>query len=299
MRINPKALATLAICASLIAALVVWAARFWQDESPLPQAASQDSVNQSAANKSAGNDWVSQSRMAPMIGGAPKKFMDAAGSINLNGLTVNQYINRLYDAANKGDKKAAFNIYRAESICANITMYQQMDRVLRPTAAPGVIDVTHDAINDAQAVCADFNISPKERIYYLTAAANGGIPEAQISFFNEGPYGIERTFSSYDSNDPYVLKWNKDAVSYLTDAATQGNADALVTLGMVYDDAKIAPQDLQLALTYELAAVDIPGMNPGSLQGYIDHLANQLTPDQVSAATAAAKELVNRCCAGH
>lgn len=233
----------------------------------------------------------------------PTKFVDKFGQrdedgykLNLDGKTVSQYVKSLYDAANKGDLKAAFNIYRAESICSRSAYAQRMLNLMPVDTEKSILGNTKSYINDAQVVCADLNVNQKERLDYLRIAAKGGLAEAAIAFSGEQPEWIDVPAGMpLDQTDPNVVQWENDVVNYLTQAATQGNTRALGWLATVYEGDRLVPRDLQLALTYDLASAQILNQSPAANPVTASMLQN-LSPDQVSAAKAAASALVNACC---
>ena len=278
------------ISAVLIAGLVTWAYRHWDEETPT----SPPIASQSNAEKSTGHKWFSYVQSEP-----PKTankltvFSDADGHIvDLHGLTISQYVKTQYEAANTGDKKAAFNIYSAETVCAQISTLQREITSL-PVESPlqAVTPSKQAVIEAAKAICTDFNISSRERLDYLLVAAKGGVAEAQIAFSLEIPDGLDMT----DSTDPRLIQWQKDGISYLNQAAIQGNEVGLTRAASIYEDGNaLVSKDLQLALTYQIAAKEIYSQDKND--AIITRISNQLTPDQVAAATTAANHLVNSCC---
>ncbi|PRC92922.1 hypothetical protein [Solimicrobium silvestre] len=292
---KPKPLITIVIAGAFLAAVILWVLSYWLRESVLPPASPQI-TNQAKDLPQSGRKWFSDFKNSPSISDGSKKFRDIAGYFNLNGLTVSQFVKTQYAAANKGDKDAAFNIYRAESICSRSTDAQRTLNLLPIETEKLILDSTKSYIKDAQPVCADLNISPKERLDYLRIAAKAGLAEAAIGFAIENPEGLN--FSpeiQIDYSDPNVIQWQKDVVDYLTQPATQGNTKALGWLATMYEGGRLIPRNLQMALTYNLARAQILNENPNDNPVTASMLQN-LPPDQVNAAEAAATALVNACC---
>jgi TPR repeat protein len=287
-----KNLITIAVLAMLSAGLVVWINFGSDKDSNL----SSRGVNQNSVARTSGRHWFDNILSAPEVVKDPIKFIDASGApILLNGLTVSQYVKSLSASAANGDATAAFNIYRAETICARIAGQKDtLNSMAAGTFDPSVVRIQRENIAAAESVCSDVNGQSKERLDYLLIAAKGGNALAQVAYFDEGPYGQMHDFSQ-PTDDQNIVKWQKDAVDFLTQAATQGNRLALVTLSKVYEDGQIAPQNLQLSLTYAVADADIRNLDPGK-QTIVNSLARKLTSEQVSAAISAGNQLASNCC---
>ena len=91
--------------------------------------------------------------------------------------------------------------------------------------------------------------------------------------------------------DPHVKQWNKNAINYLTQAANQGNSNALMMLYNFYEDGKIVEQNNVLVLTYLIAATQINN-NQSSATPLINKLEQKLTSNQINEANLAAKQLI-------
>lgn len=293
-----KPIFTIVISTLVIASLVIWAYMAMNKEASEP--VSVKVASKANPENSTGHQWFSDvpltaskidpNNLVPIV--------DADGSyVDLKGLTVSQYVKTLYSAANNGDKKAAFNIYSAESVCARIPQMQRDLSALPTNTEQHTIALEQDRINAAKAICTDFSISSKERLDYLTIAAKGGVALAQISFGLEPPEGVD----VLDRTDPRANQWVKEAGEYLVQAAMQGNTVALQSASTFYESGTLVPKDIPLALSYELASMAIlraEGKNAApNLENLsspvITRLSNQLTPDQVRSANAAAQQLIN------
>ncbi|PRC94513.1 hypothetical protein [Solimicrobium silvestre] len=298
MKSKSKPLATITISATLLAVLIVGAGSYWSNAAPTSPTSVQVAL-QTSPEKPKGQQWFSVSKGSPPVANRESRFMDADGAIvDLNGLTVSQYVNTLYDAANKGDKKAAYNIYKAESICESITPMQQNMREMSAANDPNFFTSIEASINDVQAICADLNSGTRERLNYLLIAAKGGVAPAAIAYAFEPPEGFDAFhIKDIDLADPRVIQWQQDAVRYLTQSATQGNVATLNLLSGFYANGQMAPKNLQLALTYEIASLEL--RNENLKNEFITKLSDQLTLIQVNAATTSANQLVNSCCNKH
>ena len=275
---------TIAIITVILAGLAIGAYFVWNStgkEAPAPTVMQVPGHN--IVENSAGQKRHSAMPSAPT--NADDSFI-----VNLEGKTVSQYVKSLYDAANKGDANAAYNIYAAETICASLPKTQN-------EIAKALANTTDEALQQmakkSQAVCSDFNISPRERLAYLRDAAKGGNVNAMMSYGVEPPEGIDPT-KPLDMNDPRVVQWLKDSVDYMTEAATKGNAMAMMGVATYYEQGDIVPKNIPLALTYEIAAQMQRNPNATSYDNYptINRLESQLTSDQIASAKADARTLV-------
>ena len=228
-------------------------------------------------------------------------LMDSNGApVFLNRLLVKDYVASRYEQAKKGDAQAAFEIYRAETLCAHIPDQQNAVALLEPGGKNNAaVDALKSTINSEKAVCVGFadEQSAKERIEYLTQAAKGKMPDAEVAFFMEGPNGQLHDFSQPDDN-PDIASWKKTAVGFLTDAAEQGNSLAMSMLSKAYQDGEVVSRDLQQSLTYAVANALVRNLDPGS-QTTVNALSKQLTSDQVRQAITAGTDIANRCCGKH
>jgi len=251
--------------------------------------------NESASSAPSGHKWFSNIETGPDV--AQKKtelyVRDADGKpLDLKGLTVSQYVKSLLDAASKGDAKANFNIYRAETICTSLPKRQSE---ITNTPANGETAYTESLraiVKQSKEVCGDFNISPRERIEYLHAAAKGGNVQALEMSAMEAPEGIDPV-GPVDAADPRIIQWRKDTLGYLTEAAEKGSLYAMANLSLMYEQGDVVKPDIPLALTYQIAALqkihpnsDIPDNAPS-----ISKMTAQLTPDQIATARANAAAL--------
>jgi len=269
---------------TLLAGLILWTYSFLNVEATTPPPATIQSAT----------GYKSTSSTPPSRIGSKKASCKLRCEL-LGELTVGQYVKGLYGAANSGDKQAAFNIYRAETICAMGPRVQQNIKEMSLANDPGVFASYQSTANDIQSICSDFNGSERERHEYLLIAVKGGVPKAATSFAFEPPEGVDNFHTErIDPNDPRVIQWKKDSIGYLTQAATQGDTGAIGMLSGFYANGQMTQQNLQLALTYTIALAKLRNEDLNSED--ITELSGKLTPDQVNTATAAANQLVNSCC---
>ncbi|MDC8756015.1 hypothetical protein [Janthinobacterium fluminis] len=190
----------------------------------------------------------------PADGDAAAENPEAAGvlgrngrAVDFGGLSAAQFIAKWSAAARAGNAEAAYQIYQAESVCANndepLADYEndsERAAFLRERAS-------------AQKICA--GVSPaqvQERLHFLALAARAGVTAAQIDFFTEGPYGRSLHPGS-NGADPLVQQWNKDALANLQAAAAGGEPFALALLADVYNNGQLLPRNAKMALAYTVA----------------------------------------------
>src|SRR5471032_1961249 len=104
--------------------------------------------------------------------------------VELGGLDVAQYIAQRESAARLGSLKAAYEVYQAEALCANVDepLPDRMDAADR--------DPLVRARARQRALCAKVSpVQVQERMRYLRLAADGGNADAQVDYYMEGPAG--------------------------------------------------------------------------------------------------------------
>jgi hypothetical protein len=154
-----KPLIAILFFALIFAGSVTFAYFYWDKNAT----ASPQVAHQTSNEKTTWDRLTTNFQSPQQVTNASEKFTTTYGAA-LNGATVWQYVKGLYDAANKGNKEAAFNIYRAETICARIPEQQQMLREMSATTDSAFVASVRTQIKDAEAVCVDFNSSLKERL---------------------------------------------------------------------------------------------------------------------------------------
>ena len=140
------------------------------------------------------------------------------------------------------------------------------------------------------------NIADRARWVDLAAKAN--VPGAALEFLSTGPFGDPTALESRP-DDPLVLKWKLQAVEYLLAAGKGGDVNALDALSNIYQSGIIADRDLELALTYTIASLEMQSaQGKKSIGGerLAKVLSAGLTQQQVSAARASGLHLASQCC---
>ena len=175
--------------------------------------------------------------------------------VDLNGLDVAQYIAQREGAARLGNIKAAYEVYQAVALCANV------DEPLPDTQETADRERLERSRARQRTLCA--NISPiqvQERMRYLKLAADAGNAEAQVDYFMEGPAGrpVDVTASA---DDPAVKQWKQDAMTYLKTAGAHCDSYALSLLSNAYDAGSIVERDPGLVAAYGVAAARARGID--------------------------------------
>lgn len=282
-----KPLATILVSVVLFAGIATCAYFYWVKETPV--STSRQVASQKSSENSTGRKWFSN---IPLSG--PKAAADLYGiGADLNGKTVSQYVKSLHDAANKGDTKAAYNIYLAETVCTDLPQRQRELANIPANTEETYVEALQKTVKNAQNVCADFNVSPRERIDYLNAAAKGGNVSAMMAFVREAPEGVD-PLKPIDPDNSRAVQWQRDSLNYMTLAAAKGDVVALISLSTLYEQGDSQTKNIPLALTYELAAQmqRHPNTNIPDNAPQISRLTSQLTPDQIAIARADATALV-------
>jgi len=277
---NRKSIVTIAISSAVLAGVITLG---------LCIRTSDDASNQALNTRQSKKTWstrfsnvtsASQSAKIKTTSGDEWKIF----GLNLDGKTVVQYVKEYYDAADKGDPKAAFQIYQAELICDTLKSNERA----QSTKGEGWLNEVDG--QKAQKLCDGFNGNRNELLKYIAQAAKGGVADAQALFINTPPDWVVSGPLIPDTTNPHVKEWYEQAVGYLNQAAAQGNQNAMLDLARIYKNGEGVQQNLQMAATLEIAYFQIhnlPLSNP-----LVANITNQLTPDQVREATSAAQTYV-------
>ncbi|WP_426211522.1 hypothetical protein [Massilia sp. TWP1-3-3] len=196
---------------------------------------------------------------APPQSKAQRRYVGRNGrQIALNGLSVAQWLALHASAARVGNGEAAYAVYQALSICANLEepVADYADQSERK------IDMLErDAI---KTVCT--NISPaevQERMRFLSIAATAGKSDAQIDFYMDRP-GPGQTPEG-DADDPARSQWKAEALAHLLRAAQQCDHFALSLLSTAYDAGQLGERNVKLAIAYS-AANGLAAKHPRSMR---------------------------------
>ena len=210
-------------------------------------------------------------------------------TIDFGGVDAATYIAQWGSRARTGDMEAAYKVFQAADVCANnneaIPDFEgesQRAEFLHERAA-------------VEKLCAGITPSQiQERMSFLAMAAHAGNADAQIDFYMEGPYG--RPLSPIEgADDPAVVKWKEDALSYLKAASGQGEPFALALLSSAYDVGELVPQDAKLALAYEVADATARNANvePEQLR---NRFGSQMSDADFANALQLGAQIADNCC---
>lgn len=196
---------------------------------------------------------------APRAPSSLPRYLGRNGrQIDLQGQSVAQYVASYVSAARVGNIDAAYAVYQALSICANL------DQPLAEYADQN--ERLHDmrAREEVKTVCA--TISPaqiQERLRFLSLAANAGKPNAAIDFYMDGPG--QRRGHEVTLEDGAQTQWRTDALAHLLRAAQQCDQFVLSLLSTAYENGQLGERNLTLAVAYS-AANGYAGKHPRSTQ---------------------------------
>ncbi|MBV6319600.1 hypothetical protein [Duganella violaceipulchra] len=153
-------------------------------------------------------------------------------------------------------------------------------------------------------LCADMTERMRTtRLDHLALAARAGIDSADLAFLQTGPFG-DRSALESRPDDPLVLAWKAQALSYLEAQAQQGRIPSMITLlGEYNEDSALQKRHPLAALRYATAVHDhyealLGGANrtaPNPLPDeFMQKMSQGLSPDQVRLATAEGRQLLAR-----
>ncbi|HEU4458681.1 MAG TPA: hypothetical protein VFR90_06120 [Methylibium sp.] len=204
--------------------------------------------------------------------------------IDLDGLTVGEYIAKRWNLAKNGSATDQYEIYRATTICARIAEQKNALLMLPPgSSSKSLLDSLKSNIENAELVCADVTEiqKTKERLEFLRSSAQGGNADAQVAFFAEGPSGAPIDFSEQPQNDFNLEAWKKEALGYLNSAAESRHRLALSILSQIYEEGSIARKDYRRALTYAVAEAKVRNLDPAT-QTVVNSLVKKMTSEEVA-----------------
>lgn len=243
--------------AAVLGIAAVWLASPVEDGSPLPIG---PQLTSSSQKKSAPSKLLSELKIADTqwSRNATAPFADTGSvekgpfygrngrELDFEGLTAAQYVDKHAVAARRGDANAAYEVYKAESVCA-----------VGSEAVPlfSLPEQSVQFMQERQALatlCAQ--VSPaqiQERLSFLSQAARSGLREAQIDFYIEGPYG--RSLDNINSDDPILKAWQEEARRHLGAAVTQCDPYAMGLLANAWDAGDFGERNVGLAASFSVA----------------------------------------------
>lgn len=196
----------------------------------------------------------------------------------------------------QGDANAAFQAYRALSICSQARDAKNALSMHAATIEDALRKSLESAASRANDVCSHVSdVQLKERLSYLRLAAKAGIPDAQVAFFAEGPTGEAIDYSKLSKDDPVFASWKNDAIEFLEDSSLKGNRSAIAMLVQIYSDGNIVESDPKKALKYAIVQSLAKGLDPSG-QTAVNVFSKQLRPDQVSEVYSEARSFAEACC---
>ncbi|MFZ6846209.1 hypothetical protein [Undibacterium sp. RuTC16W] len=210
-------------------------------------------------------------------------------SVDFGGLPVAAYISKWVGLARAGNIDAAYNVYQAESVCANIT---------EPlTEFNSEADREQFVAEHQRLVTLCAGVTPaqiQERLSFLSLAARAGKVDAQLDYFMEGPYG--RPIDLKESRDDLLVQtWKSEAVIGLKAAASTGEPFAFALLSQSYDVGEIVPRDAKLSLAYKVAEAEVRSTALSEPQ-LRRKFGSQMSGDDFDSALQMGKKLAQECC---
>jgi hypothetical protein len=218
-------------------------------------------------------------------------------SIDLGGSNVVDFLRGIESSVLKDNPGTAYQAYRSLSVCSQANDAQRALRVHENGMDASLKQSLKSTIESARTLCAGVGETQlKERLTYLRVAAKGGIADAQVTFFIEGPTGEPFDFLASEKDDQRLTEWKTEALGYLEESAKKGFLPSISILVQTYSGGVVVSENSAIALKYAIAESMIRGVDP-SKQSTVNLLSKKLTPDQVDSALDDAKQLVAQCCA--
>lgn len=196
----------------------------------------------------------------------------------------------------QGDAGAAFQAYRALSICSQARVARNALSAHAATIEDALRKSLESIASRANKVCSHVSdVQLKERLSYLRLAAKAGIPDAQVAFFVEGPTGEPVDYSRFSKDDQVFASWKNDAIKFLEASSLKGNKSAMAMLVQLYSGGDVVEPDPKVALKYAIVQSLAKGLDPSS-QTAVDVFSKQLRPDQVREVYSDARSFAEVCC---
>lgn len=208
--------------------------------------------------------------------------------LDFGGLSAAQYIDHYAPAARRGDARAAYAVYQAESVCA--TANEAVPQFELPEQRAQYVQ-QRDAL---ALLCA--GVSPaqiQERMGFLSLAARSGVPDAQVDFYIEGPYG--RTLDTINTDDTIVKGWQQESQQYLKNAASQCDPYAMGLMANAWDAGDFGGRDASQAAAFAVAEASTR-KRPLTLQQLTQRFGEDLSPEQLEASMRTGQDMARDAC---
>jgi hypothetical protein len=203
-------------------------------------------------------------------------------------------IQGLLGMAQAGDEKAALAIYMKLGECA-VALEDGSDTELQAYKRAGMnVETVIANSNKRKEDCAGVGDLLNQRGAWLEQAASSGLVEAKLLYAidNQAVLGDETEMLR---NPQKVQEYKTKAVQYLSELASDGNVDAMVSLAAAYDGGVLLDQNVVRSYAYYKAAeLAMPNTVPSNL---ISALREKLPAGQASNADLLAKQIYSECCA--
>ncbi|HEY8025594.1 MAG TPA: hypothetical protein VIF60_13570 [Burkholderiaceae bacterium] len=227
--------------------------------------------------------------IAARPGNAPRQpiYGRNGRQVDFGGENAADYIAQWSALARNGDAAAAYKVFQAADVCAN------NDEPVPPFGSATERDEFLRERDNLNRLCEGVSAAQvQERMVFLNLAARAGNRDAQIDYFMEGPDG-----KPYDAaiDDPALLRWKSDSITFLKSASAQGDAFALGLLANAYDAGQIVESDPKMSLAYTMAnaAARHVDLTPDQLRA---RFGSQMSDDDFAAAIQMGRQISALCC---
>lgn len=194
--------------------------------------------------------------------------------------------------------KAKGNAPTAYAFAVQLSECQQLNRRLDATqdleALNNVVKGSAtDAVESIAARCEGLSREQiSEYVALLDFAAQSGVVEAQLGYSTLAAGALDLQGAITDPEA--FADYKKKSVNYLNQALSTGNSEALVQLGMAYQDGILEKKSPETAYAYFYAySLAKPNSRMSDL---LANLARDLTADQVDRATQYGASIFSNCC---
>lgn len=227
---------------------------------------------------------VASERIALSINGRP---------LDTDGLSVLAFLDKMSPAARRGDPVAAYRVYQAEAMCAQIEPEAKVNAERQgDTAEEKAVEIAR--LENMRQAC--IGVTPaqmQERFAFLDQAIRAGNAQAMVDYRFEGPLG--NRYADLNPKDPQTAEWIKNANKYAQWLAANGNQWGWIFLSEDYASGDMLPKNPKEAIKYNAAMIASrnPTADPLKLP-YVAKLAKGLPSQEVQQAIAEGRALAKQ-----
>lgn len=205
------------------------------------------------------------------------------------------YVEGMLPASRSGNAVASYEIFLAILDCGNSLRYEGQEyEPVNSRKDPSLSGNEHDEARQNLADCENLLTNPSfQSADWLTLAAKQGSVEAML-MYSVNPEHVLGPRQDDALQPALAEKWKLDSISYLEQAASLGNVEALYRLSDAYSNDVLAEPDPVEAYAYRSALSKSTGRPLEEWE--IRKFQGPLSPAQIPQAQARSNQIVMNCC---